>query len=64
MPGIIFRGADNYPVERYIGRPITNFIRLLLYTRRIIIWFGEKPGTEKDKASNCETATPPAQEDK
>lgn len=32
---LYFYAKDGYYVETIIGRPITNFIRLLLHTRRI-----------------------------
>lgn len=30
-----FLDKYGWPVERFSGRPVTNFIRLLLHTRRI-----------------------------
>lgn len=37
---IEFFGADGWPVERFIGRPVTNLIRLVLHTRGLRIEVG------------------------
>ena len=41
---MVFLDKYNYPVERIIGKPITNIIRLILHTRKVMFgrWNGYK----------------------
>ena len=43
---IEFFDALGWPVERFIGRPVTNFIRLCLHTRGVRIKIGKVPPFE------------------
>lgn len=45
MKKILFIAKDGFPIEKRMGRPIQNFIRILLLTRKVQTYLNWKKET-------------------